>query len=336
MALREASPRIVPTMEHARAAAEVLQAEGASTVLLFGSLAAGVAREGSDIDLVSVFDDIDYEERYPLRWRLEAQCTAAAGVPVGVHVTDWPEWKRRVECVSSSFEAHIAQHQQALFEREPDPDAVRWGKKIGMAGSNLEEGMDRLVAVRQSLGSMAVHCQPRDDETTVAGEQLEIDGPVREERMRDLCANASVSIENSLKAWGALNGVRSMRTHSVATLLQHAQPVSDPMSESLSVLRANTMRPEQEEFDDISSWRIGGTYPTALPQATTDKMERLAYLLTHAAVTSAAEVVTRALDDGADPADPRIVHCQQRIQSARAALAARDIVTGVVADAPPE
>ncbi|WP_419837957.1 hypothetical protein [Candidatus Poriferisodalis sp.] len=48
MAVRDDAP-VVPTIEHAQAAADVLADEGASAVLLFGSVAAGTACAGSDI-----------------------------------------------------------------------------------------------------------------------------------------------------------------------------------------------------------------------------------------------------------------------------------------------
>ena len=95
MAVRDET-LLVPTLRHASTAAEVLAAEGAAAVLVFGSVADGTSRAGSDIDLVAVFDDIDYDERYPLRWRLEARCVAAVGVPVDVHVTDRPGGKDRL------------------------------------------------------------------------------------------------------------------------------------------------------------------------------------------------------------------------------------------------
>ena len=65
-----------------------------------------VARGDSDIDLVAVFDDLDYSQRLSLRLSLGA--AAAAGRPVEVYVTDRPEWARRTRDVSASFEARIA------------------------------------------------------------------------------------------------------------------------------------------------------------------------------------------------------------------------------------
>lgn len=327
MAVRDDAP-VVPTIEHAQAAADVLAEEGASAVLLFGSVAAGTAREGSDIDLMAVFDDIDYAERYPRRWRLEAKCSAAAGVPVEVHVTDWPEWRLRTAMVSSSFEASIAGEQQTLFERVPLPGAIRWGKEIGMPDSNLDEAVERLAAVRQALGEMTVACGQRKNETRTVGGAEDVVAWVRELRLRGLCADASMTIETALKTWCAAKGVESERTHSVARLVRQAAPLPSALEDALAPLQANTMRPSREAYDDVSSWRIGGTYPTALPQATLGRTERLARLLTAAAVVCVDVTLQRLLEDGVDSADERFATCAALLRHAQAELAAADPVTG--------
>ncbi|WP_419837857.1 nucleotidyltransferase domain-containing protein [Candidatus Poriferisodalis sp.] len=327
MALRD-DALLVPAVEHAQAAAELLAEEGVSVVLLHGSVARGTAREGSDVDLVAVFDDIDYDERYLYRWRLEAKCSAAAGVPVEVHVTDWPEWKHRTEQVPSSYEAAVAAGQQTLFEREPRPGAVRWGKEIGMPDSNLDEALERLAGVQQALASMNAACRQRDDEIQTVDGQAGIVSWVREMRLRDLCADASMTIETALKTMCAANGVASERTHSVAALVQQASPLQVRLEDALAPLQANTLRPSREAYDDVSCWRIGGTYPGALPLGEPEKTEELARLLVAAAVTSADVALRRLLDDGADPHDERFARCQQQMRNAEATLAAADPVTG--------
>jgi len=320
---------VVPTLAHAHEAARVLAEEGAAQVLLFGSLAEGTARAGSDVDLVAVFDDIDYEERYPRRWALEARCTAAAGAPVEVHVTDWPEWKQRAGNVPSSFEAAIASSAETLYGREPSTGAVRWNKEIGMPDSDLGEAMQRLASVEQSLGEMAAACRPREDETRIVGGRAEVDARLRASRLRGLCADASLVIENSLKTWAALSGISSGRTHSIARLLEQARPLPDALEEALAPLRANTLRPSREDYDDVSTWRIGGTYPSALPQATPERTERIARQITRVAVTVAEITMDRLLSEGADPADADVRACQGRLRAAHRVLASGDVVTGV-------
>ncbi|WP_419840572.1 nucleotidyltransferase domain-containing protein [Candidatus Poriferisodalis sp.] len=329
MAVRD-DALVVPTVERARAAADVLAGEGVSLVLLFGSVAAGTAREGSDIDLVAVFDDIDYAERYPRRWRLEASCAAAAGVPVDVHVTDWPEWRHRTVGVSSSFEASVAAQPlgRTLFRRGPVAATVDWGKEIGMPASNLDEAAERLSDVRQALADMTAACGQRTGEVGIVDGRTEVDGSVREERLRSLCANASMAIEHALKAWCAASGVASERTHSVARLLGQASPLPGEVQDALGALEANTLRPSREAYDDVSCWRIGGTYPSALPQATLGSTQRLAGLLAAAAVASVGAVLGRLLGEGLDRSDERFAVCERRLRSAQAVLAAADPVTG--------
>ncbi len=328
MAVR-ADVRLVPTVERAQAAADVLAAEGVAMVLLHGSLAAGTAQDRSDIDLVAVFDDIDYAERYPRRWQLETKCAAAAGMPVDVHVTDWPEWRHRITNVSSSFEASVAAGQQrTLFEREPQPGAVRWDKEIGVPDSNLSEAVERLTDMRLALRDMIRECRPDQGEVRTVDGIEDVVSLRRADRLRGLCAGASMTIENALKAWCAASGVTSERTHSIARLLALAGHLPSALQDALAPLAANTMRPSREAYDDVSSWRIGGTYPSALPQATLDKTAQLARLLAPAAVTAAEITLGRVLSEGADSADEQLAACAEYVHSAKAALAAADPVTG--------
>ncbi|WP_420622044.1 hypothetical protein [Candidatus Poriferisodalis sp.] len=61
-----------------RAAGAILDA-GVGTVLLYGSLAQGEAINVGDIDLVAIYDDLDYDERWIRRCALKARARAAAG-----------------------------------------------------------------------------------------------------------------------------------------------------------------------------------------------------------------------------------------------------------------
>ncbi len=334
MAVRD-DALIVPTLVHARAAAEVLAAEGAAVVVVHGSVARGTARVGSDVDLVAVFDDIDYAERYPLRWRLEARCSAAAGVPVEVHVTDWPEWKHRSGQVPSSYEAAVAACGQTLFERAADAEAVDWGKEIGMPDSNLDEALERLNDVRQALGDMSRNCRADANETRLVDGQLRIDTVRRDGRLRSLCADAAMTIENALKAWCAARGVRSERTHSIARLLDLAGPLPGSVEDVLGPLQVNTIRPSREPWDDVSCWRIGGAYPSALPQATSERIAELADALTATALVAVGAAVERLLADGADPDVERIAICGEWLRDAQAMLASGDVVAGIPPAPPP-
>ena len=131
-------------MADAVAAAEALAELGAARVLLYGSVAAGTQRCGSDIDLVAVYDEVDRSE--VSRERLCEQARAAAGcdAAVEVFVTDRPEWSHRTRNVASSFEAHIAPEAIVLFDRPAPPGAVRWRKKISRPADDRSEGLSKL------------------------------------------------------------------------------------------------------------------------------------------------------------------------------------------------
>ena len=60
-----------PTIDDARAAGRALTAVGAREVMVFGSVARGVAVPYSDIDLVAILDDVDYKQRWQtqLAWQ---------------------------------------------------------------------------------------------------------------------------------------------------------------------------------------------------------------------------------------------------------------------------
>ena len=90
-----------PSERAARRAADALVAAGAGKVLLFGSVARGEQCLHSDIDLVAIFDDLDYSRRFAVQSELEGRAKAACGHSVDLHVTDRPEWTRRVDVTGS-------------------------------------------------------------------------------------------------------------------------------------------------------------------------------------------------------------------------------------------
>ncbi|MCY4665766.1 MAG: nucleotidyltransferase domain-containing protein, partial [Acidimicrobiaceae bacterium] len=142
-----------PTVGEAQRAAECVAAAGAGRVLLFGSVACGRATAGSDIDLVAIFDDIDYSQRHGIRSVLcEAAESVVAG-PVEVFVTDRAEWRRRTQEVSASFEAGIASSVVVLVDRPAG--AVRWDKEIGLADNNTDEAL-AVVAAPAAAAQAAV------------------------------------------------------------------------------------------------------------------------------------------------------------------------------------
>ena len=97
-----------PCRADAERAAALLVTAGVSRVMLFGSVARGEATAGSDIDLVAIYDDLDYSERFARKQDLSRLAEAEVGCPVDVLVTDRPEWKVRTERVPTSLESRVA------------------------------------------------------------------------------------------------------------------------------------------------------------------------------------------------------------------------------------
>ena len=230
-----------PTAREAQQAADRLAAAGAGRVLLFGSVARGRASADSDIDLVAIFDDIDYSERHSIR---RALCEAAGSVverPVEVFVTDRAEWRRRTREISASFEAGIASAAVVLVDRPAE--AVRWDKEIGLPDSNtdealdrLDEALDRLDEASKALHSMRARLLPDDWE----GLEPE-DDHVTRWRLVDVCSSGTMAVETALKALAAAHGAPAPHKHRIDLLVPLAGRRADDVRTALADLEANTL-----------------------------------------------------------------------------------------------
>ena len=119
---------LIPTLAEAERAAKVVADAGAGRVLLFGSVATGDAHRHSDIDLMVIYDDLDYAVRQDLTMELERLAGSEVGCSVDVHLTDRPEWRMRTEQVVTSFESRVKCH--ALVMVDEPAGQVDWGKEI--------------------------------------------------------------------------------------------------------------------------------------------------------------------------------------------------------------
>ena len=126
--------------------------------MLFGSVARGEATNWSDIDLVAIYDDLDYGKRGEIAEPLRAAAAEAAGFPVDVLVTDRPEWKMRTSQVRTSLEARAARGGMVLIDRLPG--YVNWGKEMVMPDSDYQEGLYRLGHVATALIRLSGHLKP--------------------------------------------------------------------------------------------------------------------------------------------------------------------------------
>lgn len=322
MTTRVADP---PTKGEARRAAEELAAAGACRVLLFGSVARGDAQPGSDIDLVVVFDDIDYSRRRSLSVNLSERAEAASGRSVEVIVTDWPEWRRRINGVSSSFEAAIAPHAVALVERPAQ--AVRWDKEIGLPDTNQTEALGRLDEAAKALHSVLAHLLPSEGETEALGRgEAGDEGHRRNWRMIDICSAAAMAVETALKALTALTGEPVPHRHGIHLLVALTGVRQDDMRVALSALEANTLDLGEPPYHDITVWRQAGSYISDRPELGFKDTSRLAPILAEAA----AELTDMAADDiEAALGDNEIIERARRITTeARGIIKTKDLMTG--------
>ena len=137
-------------------------AAGVSRVVLFGSVARGEATEHSDIDLVAIYDDLDYGERRERRAELTellgdavwapGRCTRHR--PAGVKV--------RTEQVLTSFENRIAGEGVVLADQ--GMGEVEWGKEMVLPTSGYAEAVRRLREVSKALTTLNMFLTPDEEE----------------------------------------------------------------------------------------------------------------------------------------------------------------------------
>ena len=241
-----------PTLADAKRAAGALTAAGVARVVLFGSVAHGEATPRSDIDLLAIYDDLDYTQRWERRWELSSAAAAAAGYPVDVVVTDRAECKVRTERVHTSLEARAARYGVVLVDRAAGK--VDWNKKMVMPVSDEEEAIERLGLAADALTALRRNLEPD------SGEQAErqMRNYIRafdKYRVRLLRAggDAQAVVENSVKALIHLGASPSGRLwgHDIAKL---GGQLVEPHRSNLPRLL------EPHGADEISRWSIKSRY----------------------------------------------------------------------------
>ena len=197
-----------PTLDDARSAAEALLGEGVSEVWLYGSVARCESYLGSDIDLVAVFDDLDYRQRLNVTLRLQRIAVAACAQAVEVLVTDRAEWRIQREVVTASFASAIS-YDLILLAYNPDISVeVDWDKDQVMATSNDELALERLDITTANLGKIYANLNPERLESGLASgdDRLEYE-EIRGCRMIVICEASQLAVENAAKAIAVLGGV---------------------------------------------------------------------------------------------------------------------------------
>ncbi len=316
-------------MEDARVVGEGFVALGAAQVLAFGSVACGEAVDGSDIDLVAVFDDLgDYRCRPDLQRRLVARAGELCEFGVDVWVTDRAEWARRTTQVSSSLEAAIAGGAVVVADAGADGQAdVDWRKEIGMPPDNRAEALSRLGDTINALGEVEERLDEgaREQRAAAAGDARRY-RKARYERMAGICFHSQKTVESALKTVVCLVGGRPERIHSLDKLASKIParyrdvtwPAMDP---------ANRATPEE-----ISLWHRAGPYSDQRPQLTLAQIEATAAELARIACDTAAALAGHfeTADDSRSLADD----LADTVRVVRDGLEASDIALAAERDLP--
>ncbi len=254
------APAEAPTRADAERAAAALIGGGVEEVLLFGSVARGTAGPPSDIDLVAIFDDLDYGERAVRRQKLEAAAAEVVSWPVQVHVTDRPEWRARVELVATSFEHRVAA-EAIVVAVSADEGPVDWGKEMVLPMSDPQEALryfaarvlPRLQGVATAATRSVLEVVPQESAVPVEVRRLN--------RMVSLCVDAALAAETSVKAMAKLYGHPTptekelkRNGHTIAAVLQRHVPEPHRGEMRAAFDRLGV------DLGELSLWRNKGTY----------------------------------------------------------------------------
>lgn len=222
-----------PTIEDARRAALALTKTGAGRVVLFGSVARGAATERSDIDLIVIYDDIDYSKRREIATPARSVAKDAAGFPVDVVVTDRPEWKMRTTQVLTSLEARAERLGTVLIDRPEG--TVDWNKEMVMPADDYREALYRIEHVGVALDDLFLRLEPSPMQAryTELG-MVEAADLAEIARMLSLGGSCQTAAESALKALIHLT----------------AQPTNKPWGHKIEDLCEALPSPEREYVMD--------------------------------------------------------------------------------------
>ena len=283
-----------PTLDDARLAADALVEAGAREVWLYGSVARGETRRGSDIDLVAVFDDLEYRRRIGITVELQRIAEEACGHRVEVMATDRPEWRIQREEVHASFVSAISCDLKLLKCSSSPPGEVCWDKEQVMATSDDELALERLTATLTNLDKITASLEPGRAERDLADsdDRLEYER-VRAGRLIVMCEASHLAVENAAKTLAVLGGVKAQTlwSHDVAEIVGS---LDDESSQAVSALL--NAAPELVKHEGyITMWRSCGAYGTPTEGMTAQEVATPAFAAALALIAcDAADYVARS------------------------------------------
>ena len=280
-----------PTLEDAQQVAQWLHEKyQIPKILLFGSVAKGTATVNSDIDLVLIYDDLDYNIRFHFESELKAQSGEYSGFSTDVILTDRPEWKCRTQQVLNCFEAAIAPETIVLLNY-PAQAHIKWAKQIGRYNTMQQEAEEHLKDLCKSIRDSQHNALAKEKEISalVAEKQNTLD-QLKRERLVTVCGDLALVIEHGLKGLIAVSGGKLRWTHDGIKLAnrvpEHLQPVCQLVPKSI--------------LKELYKWREASTYHKILAkmEITTEELHQLVIEYSQVAerfsrsVTNAYEEVT--------------------------------------------
>ena len=287
--------RRAPCLDEARRAAAALGEAGAARVLVYGSVGRGDQRADSDIDLVAIFDDLDYKKRREVKRDLCGRAEETVDRKVDVQPTDWPEWTMRTQNVSSSFEAHIASYAVVLWDREPGE--VSWRKPMVKAASNLKQADQDLEVVKFDLEKVRRHLEIFLEHPPRLMEQPRVESEDHES-VGFFCRDGTLVLWRAVCVMVCLRGGYPPRLSRdldfagfVAALPPEVRAACAPWAEEVAKI-------DVSGYESYCGNRLC-CFPTAPGSETVEMARTLAGAAARAAV-DASEQMCRALEDAGD------------------------------------
>lgn len=258
-----------PTLEDARVAARAVadQVPGVVRVGVFGSVARGEATCDSDIDLLVVLEDLEYENRARIAggdlYRVASRVTEC---PVGIVVTDVHEWAVRSQ-LATCFETSIAD-DLVMFYQSSKRVNVNREKPMDRPTSDLDEAYVRLGEAADAYeGAISAYIPNHYEREAYQDDDTMMHGIYQFNRYRRLVVQMDLVLETSLKSLHhALGDTPPRNTHKLAVLLDELPDTSETrqVQSIVSNLRVDELPPEVHGDNDVdevyTNWRIHGSY----------------------------------------------------------------------------
>ncbi len=282
--------------------------------MLFGSVARGEADESSDIDLVAIYDDLDYSDRFDRKLELSRLVKAEIGYPVDVIVRDRPEWKMRTERVPTSFESRVDRYGLVLADQGVN-GKVDWDKEMVLPTDGYGATIRRLREVISALRSLRLYLEPDDDERE-ARDTGDYEEALYLEiiRYEGACGQVHRAVESALKALIHVAGRRrEIRGHDVEYLAARlVEPYRGEVSAMLSVVGAR----------ELTRWHEASRYTSDDPEYEPPEAEIIRRM-----ATLACGIALYAIDQ-LDENDLEVSRVRKAVNSVSSQLDGYDLKTG--------